>query len=395
MKYVFYNIRGLIKNEKFIFAVMLLCIFISAWILNFSYGLYQNYFSMRVEADEESKYMSTELVEGETLTYAEIKLYLESLSQKLLDEMGQIQCSYDYEFELTNTQTSGSGRENRQVIQSSFVIRNGEYRKSTYLEDVWKENNMIVTGHFFSDIDNATGSNTIMISNECMKKDERKLLENLIIDDNTVSINGINYNIIGSVKTSGFYFFVPFLSVPEETPAERFAFYFPDSVKRKSYDELVERANEIIPGKLIFSEFTGSDEESIYIYSNIMMISVLIAALVIVNFAFLYRFIFGKRRRQLAIMRICGCTAARAWAICLGECIVICVPVFLAGMLTYIPFMHNVLSGVFEYMETSYNTWIYAAIFGIYLAALIIVMGIFLAGQVGKTLAESRKEKTV
>lgn len=40
MKYIFYNIRNLIKHEKFIFAVMIICVFVSAWIMTFSYGLY-------------------------------------------------------------------------------------------------------------------------------------------------------------------------------------------------------------------------------------------------------------------------------------------------------------------------------------------------------------------
>lgn len=292
MKYVFYNIRNLARNEKFIFALMLLCIFTSAWIMTFSYGLYQHYFSMRTEADEESKQLYPEIAEGEILTRGEAEAYLNSLS-----------------------------------------------------------------------------------------------------DDGTILLYGQKYKIVGTHTSNGSV--VPFLSIPEDIPLDRLSFNFERPMTRKNYNELVERAAEIIPGKLIFPEFAGPDVESIYIYGNIMMISVLIAALVIVNFAFLYRFIFGKRRRQLAILRICGCTAARARAICLGECIVICAPVFLAGMLTFIPFMHNVLSDVFEYMEESYEPWIYAAVFGIYLGSLIIVMGIFLASRIGKTIAESRKETAV
>ncbi len=66
MKYVWYNIRSLVRHEKFIFAVMLVCIFISAWIMAFSYGLYQNYFSLRTESDETSKEISPKLAAGQT-----------------------------------------------------------------------------------------------------------------------------------------------------------------------------------------------------------------------------------------------------------------------------------------------------------------------------------------
>lgn len=390
MKYVFYNIRGLIKNEKFIFAVMLLCIFISAWIMTFSYGLYQHYFSMRVEADEESKQIYPEIAEGQTLTRGEAKAYLDSLSDELTGDMNVIACGASYLFKDATRPDQDIG----ELIFSRFVIRNGSYRVSSYVADIWDENKIIQTGRYLSDIEEMNGTLCVLFNQRILTdKFSRAEYADILFDDDTVLIYGQRYKIVGTHTSGGTV--VPFISIPEEIPLNFLSFSFDDPITRKNYNEMVERANEIIPGKLIYPEFAGADEESVYIYSNIMMISVLIAALVIVNFAFLYRFIFGKRRRQLAIIRICGCTAARAWAICLGECVVICVPVFLAGMLTFIPFMHNVLSGVFEYMEASYKPWIYAAIFGIYLVSLIIVMGIFLAGQIGKTLAESRKETAV
>ena len=119
---------------------------------------------------------------------------------------------------------------------------------------------------------------------------------------------------------------------------------FENAISCKSYDELKSRANEILPGKLIFPELPFPDEESIYIYNNIMLISVLIAAPTIINFALLYDFIFKKRRRQLAIMRICGCTPLRAWGICLGECCTVCVPVFLLGIIN--PWLALALLGI-------------------------------------------------
>lgn len=115
-----------------------------------------------------------------------------------------------------------------------------------------------------------------------------------------------------------------------------------------------------------------------------MLISALIAVLTIINFAFLYSFIFRKRRRQLAVMRICGCTKMRALWINLGECGLICIPTFLLGLSVYIPFMHGVLSKLFKYMENSYSPQIYIAIFGIYVVILFIIMGAMLLRQINR-----------
>ena len=211
-----------------------------------------------------------------------------------------------------------------------------------------------------------------------------------MIDDYTAMIFGKEYKIIGKHTSNGLV--VPFLSVPPETRAMQVAIRFERTMTKKIYSELIETANEVIPGKLEFPELALPDRESLYIYNNIMIISVFVAALTIVNFAFLYYYIFGKRRRTLVIMRICGCSAARAVGICLGECCLICVPMFLAGMFTYIPFMKLVLSPRFKFMEASYSSWIYAAIFGIYIIMLLVIMGILIASQIGKSLAEGRKE---
>lgn len=387
MKYVLYNIRNLIKHKKFIFVVMLFCIFVSAWIMTFSYGLYQNYHTLQIEGEETSKRADPQITDGETVTYGEIKKYLDALPDKLLSDVQIILCMSTYQYESSKT----SGDIISDLVFSRFTIRNGVYQTSSYISEEWKKNGMIAAGSFLSDSDEEFGIPVVMVRNdELTNHFNLEKNGNLIIDNDMAMMYGKEFAIKGTHTSNGLI--VPFLSVPPETAAMSFDLVFEHVITRDTYRKLTDTADSVIPRKLIFPEPALPDKDSVYIYNNIMMISVFIAALTIINFAFLYNFIFGKRRRQLAIMRICGCTAARSRIICLGECCLICVPVFLIGMLTYIPFMHNVLSNYFEFMEASYSPWIYAAIFGIYFVMLIIIMGISLSRQVGKTLAESRKE---
>lgn len=388
MKYALKNLLTLLKTERFIFSVMLICVFVSAWIMTFSYGLYQNFYAMRQEGEELGKIAAPEIAEGETLTYGDFKNYLDALPSELLNGCDLIMCMSAYIYE--NAAEPGGTR--YQVLFSRFTVRDGKYQISSAIAESWASSGMII-GSFLSDDDEALGNNVVMIS---INEDSSSLCNeadaNLIIDDYTAMIYGNEYKIIGKHTSNGLV--VPFLSVPSDTSAHQVALRFERTMTKTIYNELIKTANEVIPGKLIFPTLELPDKESLYIYNNIMIISVFVAALTIVNFAFLYNYIFGKRRRQLAIMRICGCSAARAAGICLGECCLICVPVFLAGMLTYIPFMKRVLSPRFKFMEASYSAWIYAAIFGIYIIMLIAIMGILIAGQIRKTLAEGRKEGT-
>ena len=387
MKYVLTNIRNLAGREKFIFAIMLICVFVSAWIMTFSYGLYQNFHALVVDSDEEGRTAIPNIIKSdERLTFGGFKTYLEALPTELLNSAENIMC----ESYIDSEDPKHPDNINSTYLDSRFTFRNGNYQTSSFIEELWKSEGILMSGNFFSDDDEMLGNNCVIVNNSIMTDSfAREQYANLIIDDNTALMFGKEYKIIGT--TGAFGIMVPFLSVPADVPVYYIHFQFEKTLTKEIYKTLIDTANEVIPGKLNFPKLELPDSDSLYIYHNIMLISVLIAALTIVNFAFLYNFIFGRRKRQLAIMRICGCTAARAVWICLGECIVLCVPVFLAGMLTYIPFMKHVLSPLFEYMADSYSLWIYAAIFGIYFIMLLAIMSVLLSGQIRKTLAEGRK----
>lgn len=380
MKYIFYNLRNLVKNEKTIFSVMLLCVFISAWTMAFSYGLYQNYHSLRIESDAEIKEINIETAPGKTFTQGELKAFLDSLPSELLNDVNTVYCPCYGKFELADA----SGSVETMAI-SRFTVRDGIYNISSYIADMWNEHGMIVSGRYFTQQDEINGIDSIMIDKGLAERSE------LFTGENTMTLFGKPYNVIGIHASNGVL--VPFLSIPSETPVENFTLLFDNLIKRDNYKILQQKAAETAPGKMIFPELPFPDEEQIYIYNNIMAISVLIAALTIINFAFLYNYIFEKRRRGIAIMRICGCTAMRARAICMGECCLICIPVFLIGILTYIPFMKNVLSGVFEYMEASYSPAVYISIFAIYIAMLLLIMGLLMLRQIGQSLSQGQKKE--
>ena len=155
------------------------------------------------------------------------------------------------------------------------------------------------------------------------------------------------------------------------------------------------QAQNQIPGVLIFEELDLPDSETVYLYNNIMLIAGLIAVLAVINFAALYHFIVAKRMRQIAVMRICGCTVGKAFAICLGECCALCIPTYLLGMAVYIPLMKQVLSRLFPYMEAAYALWIYPAVFGLYLLIMLVIVGTMLMIQLNRNPFEAWKDGAV
>ena len=87
MKTVLLNIKNFAKNECAIFAVIIICVVSSAFIINFSYGLYYNYTSQKNETELELKNLAPELVQGAVITKGEFQRFAEALDGKTLNAM--------------------------------------------------------------------------------------------------------------------------------------------------------------------------------------------------------------------------------------------------------------------------------------------------------------------
>lgn len=387
MQYAIQNLRTLVKNEKFIFAVMLVCVFISAWTMTFSYGLYHNYRAMSTEESEKGTYLAPEIAEGASIKNTDIVRYLNEISEDTLNAMISIQAMGGFSY------VDEYGYDVDSIFTSMFVIQNGSIIPSPYVFQIWEDSNMIVSGRMISDSEESNGEKVTLVREDMIKNEYGKTAEFISDDHTTATFNGEEYKIIGT--HIAFCPIVPLLAFPENSNITDFSMLFERPMSQKQYDELVFTAERVLPGVFVFPEIEFVDEESIIIYNNMMVVSVLIAALTIINFAFLYSFILQKRARTLAIMRICGCTRTRAWGICMGECCLICIPVFIIGVLTYIPFMHGVLSEMFVFIERAYSLPVYAILFVIYAVMLFVIMGIMLSRKMGSELAEGRKGGTV
>ncbi len=87
MKTVLLNIKNFAKNECAIFAVIIICVVSSAFIINFSYGLYYNYTAQKNETELELKNLAPEPVQGAVITKGEFQRFAESLDEKTLNAM--------------------------------------------------------------------------------------------------------------------------------------------------------------------------------------------------------------------------------------------------------------------------------------------------------------------
>lgn len=379
MRSILRNLRLFIKNEKLIFAITVLCIFVSALLLNFSYGLYQNYRILKEEAESDEPTIETTVnrdAEGSLLTKEALCRYLDAVSPDVLDAI-----------DIVVARAKLPINDGYDSFYFRFRIRNGDYGVSLITKEAWESGGMIISGRYITDAEEAAGANVAMVANFNGNgwSDNTKAIYN---GDNTIGLFGKTYEIVGEYSSGWDHPIIPFLSIPDDSRIDTLNFVFSRTITRSQYEELKTQADTVIPNVLVFPEMSFPDPDAHYLYNNIMLISVLLAILSALNFAMLYQYILKKRSKTLAILRLCGCTSGRAMCIYLGECLLLSIPTYLLGTATFAILLRKVLTNFFPYMKDAYSNTIYGVIFLIYILIVLIVLSIMIAGHVRQEILE-------
>lgn len=383
MRYVLKNIKNFIMYEKLIFIVTILCVLVSAFVINFSYGLYYNYNTKIVEAEIDSKDLDPEIAEGTTLSKREFQTYIEALDDKTLNNMTVIYAaSYIDGFSIEE----GYG-----PLAMRFVIRNGKYNICELTRKNYEEHGLITSGRYITDEEETTGSFNAMVWGE---SDDQwnDACEKLKNDDGTINLFGNKYKVIGTYRGGFGTPVVPFLTIPGNQQIDQVGFTFEKNITKSDYENMVDTAQLLIPGKLSFPEMSFPDSDTIATYNNMIYIALILSIISVINFSVLFYFILQKRQRKLAIMRINGCTKQYAVLMYLCECSILVLPCYIAGADINYLLCQEYFNKAFEYFEKAYSLQVYMKLFFIYFISFIIITIIMIIIIVRKTITDSLRE---
>lgn len=384
MKYIYKNLKNFILNERIIFTVTLVCIIASAFIINFAYGFYYNYSKKKVEADSGTADLYSILTEGETITKGELRQYSESLESDTLDAM--IVISALSQVDGLDVK-EGSGAD---YFNMRYVIHDGKYGISEVTKEAYEKQGSMKSGRYLTNEEEATGAYVTMVSGKSENEwtESCKQLKN---DDNSITLFGHKYNVVGIYDSWSDMPIVPFLTVPDDLEVIDLGISFKKSMTRSQYNDLKEKAELILPGKITLPELEFPDNDTITVYNNMMSVAMVLSVISVANFTMLFYFILQKRQRRLAVMRICGCTKLRAAVMYLCECVLIVLPCYVGGAALNILLTKKVFSNIFEHFAEAYSPQLYMKLFAVYIAALLIVSAVMVAAAVNKSVVESFK----
>lgn len=396
MRYIIRNIYLLIKKEKFLAVSIVVCILTSSWAMFFAYGVFQNFNVAKIYSDEAVWSITPQISENVEFTVGDFVRYVEAIPAETGNNIAII---------LANFVIDDWSVQNNRPVPVIYSVRVGVKDNmivnSDYLLNVWRKNQMLKTGRFPTNEEQKDGANVATVAIDINSPDQwsAPCLQHKV-GENKIELFGNEYDVIGTLDIFD-DISVPIKSLPSEISLTGFSMYFGDEfsdevvsyrLTKKDFDNIKNTAEEIIPGVFRFEDIRFFDAETVYLYNNVIMISVLIAFLAAVNFAATYLFIIKRRQQQIAVMSICGASRHKLFRMFLGECCLITMPLFLIGIAVFVPFMKNVLSDYFPYMQGAFSRVVYLVIVGIYFVMMMIVISIMLSVVLRKKTVEILKE---
>lgn len=383
MKHILHNLRCFIRHERLIFIVMIVCILSSAFILNFSYGLYRNFQTAKTVEVESLNELALEIQKDHAPTCKQVRQFIESLSEETLNETtffisGTIDTLADYNFPY---------------LESRFVYQNKEYTIPTEFRK--NAEDKLMFGRMITDEEEQSSALVACVETSLSSKNVQESVQSIMTDDETLVFMNQEYHIVGGSGVIA-NIIVPFLSVPDDFVYDDVIILdFKQPLNRTIYQEIIAASTKYMPDALIFPDLKLPDHDTISIFDNIIAISILISVFSAFNFVLLYHFILNKRNHDLAVMRVCGCSKLKVFGNCIGECLLISMPFYVLGTGIYIFLLHAVLKKNYPYISDVYSLKVYALIFALYIIILMLAVGIMVLSHINQSIVSQLKEKKI
>lgn len=183
MRHTFLNLAQFFKKEKLLLAIIFICVISSAFILNFSYGLFYNYNTQKNEVEIELKDICPEIAEGIVMTKGDIKNYVEALDSSIHSNVQVIYAAGDISEYGFNTDESSHN------LSMRFRFADGEYHISEVTKEAWEEHSFLPFGRYITDNEESSGKQVALVWGT-NQNDWNAPCSNIKNDDGTITLFG-------------------------------------------------------------------------------------------------------------------------------------------------------------------------------------------------------------
>lgn len=384
MKYIWCNIKSFFINKKLIFLLTVFSVICSCVMIHFSYGLFQNY-QLKKQYDLSDK---REIVLTLQDNYEEVpdnelnddEFYLR-VPEKLdayvtVDLLKKFVAEFGNSFEEKLKYIEMTAVVDELPFRLMFTIKDGVITKSDEFEKEVEDNAMLESGRYFTEEEYRAGEKVAICWDYLHWNIKSSPVSNrMAVDKETLHIQGKDYKIIAYGIIDRDRPTIPVTSLEGTTPfTGEMVFHFRKPIRQEQYDTVSEKTEKVLGELAVLEPAELPDDDAVYLYNTIIMITVFIALVSAINFAILYRYILTSRKQSRMVYRICGMNFFQVVFLYLGECVVLTVPAYLAGIFLFENILLKQISGHYEYMSGSYDAFLYLALFAVYFLVSLLVL---------------------
>lgn len=368
IRQLFKNIGSMIKRHFIVLIFLILVTAFSSVIILFLYGADYNYREVKaVQEDDEEDYQDTMCIEATDsdsgyMTKAELLKCLDAI-EAIQNELSEGISQYSVDCVIDDN-----------TYGLNFVYKNGSICRADELAENLVKNGMIAEGEYWSDDDEKNGACVALIVDKTVR-DTTPFFDSIMNGDKLV-IGGKEYDIIGKTEWTSSALF-PFSSVSDDAEIANVYILFDSYVSNVTYSKVTD----------IFNSYVGDKVESLEIHTvlrdmytrkNIGVAAAIMMLTVIIGIAVLCRYISCARKEAVSDFEAGSITTMRLSGINICECVMLIIPAYALGALTYRYGIISRLSVYFPFIEECYSTGTYMLAFLICMSLSVAVAGVVL-----------------
>lgn len=385
-------------KNKAMYLLIIITIISTASIICFCFGVYINYNAVIHDGESEDK---TIILDAE---YNDESLNSSIVKGKLIKLLTSLPDDVQNSIETVYCQVIGEDDifTPKSLYDFHFKPVNGKIFDGFIKKNIFSDK-VYSYGERVAKLGSHLYENDYM-SIEVQLNEKEPWINNNVVKNNQkfITINKKEYEIIGKTDEQydpccSFIFF-PFTSLDDNTPiksqsngTDAVEISFKEKVTGYQYISIKNAVNEYLTGLASVEPIELTDDNDIYYYKTIILISILVTLLSAINIAVLYRYIVEKDTKKINILRLCGCTRLRAIFSYLIKCNTISLPLFVLIELCYDKLILPHLNNFLPYANTAYNFNVYGLIFLIFTFIFNIILYLMLKWQIPKGISELRE----
>lgn len=375
MRYIFKNYHTFFRNHTPLFVLCMSVVIVSVLLIHFVYGVYQNY-SIVQDGDYDQ-------VEGCDEFYFQFsdglvtKADLDRCIARISGQMDLIEASGNSDYVILSVSAPLDWNYHNAEVSDNTIVKVAIDRTGVAAPDIVFDNmkaSGILDASRWTDVQEKEGAQVALFwdYNKPDWQADGIHPEEALNADNTVTIEGKKYNIIG-YQTFQYQPLIPYSSLDKDIVFTAGVLTFPEHMSMTSYEILTNILKEEL-GDRVTLEYPGTMQKDNvhYVYNIVFIVVILVAGVASVDLMFLYRFYLRKNRYKMTVFRLCGMSRWKNIAIQIGEFLMLTLPGYLAAVVVFATILLPELQPLYIYMPKSFSLPVYCALLGIYLICSLI-----------------------